>query len=321
MGADFTIGQGDTAPILEDQLTYTNGQPANLEGATIELILRNGTQNSPLTLTGHLAISEAAKGKISFTFSAQDTAAAGMLMGSWEVAWGSGQKMRFPTVGYFTVEITPNLVYEPRTIIGLPEVLDRLQVPAGDRVHDAKLTEWITAIAPLIEEHTGPILPQTYDEWYEGGHSTISLRHKPSYGYGTSPLLKLVAVSEYRGPIEYNLAIVSTPTQGTVYSVMVQPELGLIVRRTAGGGTYNFWHDPSHPQQSVHVVYQAGQEQVPANVRMAAIETLKWWWLSTQPTGRGRMTQAQDEPVRPMVALPYHVEAMLKPTGRHPSLA
>ncbi len=147
------------------------------------------------------------------------------------------------------------------------------------------------------------------------------MRHKPSFGYGTTPILNLLAASEYRGPIEYNLSIVGTPTQGSVYSVMANSELGIECRRTSGGGTVPFWRDEHHPQQSIHLVYEAGQASVPSNVRRAAMETIRWWYETTMGVGRGSLTQADSEVIRPMVALPYHVEAMLAPTRRHPAFA
>jgi hypothetical protein len=322
MQPDFTIAQNDTSPILTDTLTYSNGQPANLTGATLSLVMRSLASATPVALTGTAAIVEPVGGKVSYTFSAKDTATVGQFAASWEVVLGGGAKMRWPTVGYIWISIEESLLTPgERLIVSLPEVKQTLNLPANDRVHDAELVGLIEDVQPLIEEHTGPIIPQTYDEWYEGGHSTISLRHKPSFGPGTSPLLNVLAVSEYRGPIEYNLSIVPTPTQGSVYSEMTHDELGLIVRRTSGGGTYNWWHDPSHPQQSVHVIYQAGQETVPRNVARAARETIRWWWMTTMAIGKGRETPADAEQQLPHVALPYHVVAMLSPTRRHPSLA
>jgi hypothetical protein len=99
-------------------------------------------------------------------------------------------------------------------------------------------------------------------------------------------------------------------------------ELGTIVRRTSGGGTCAFWDDPSHPEQSVHVVYYVGQEEVPENVNMAALETIRWWFTTTQQVGRGRQAAADAEVEgRPLVALPYHAEALLEPTRRAPVVA
>jgi len=322
MPADFTIVEGDDTPVLADTLKLSDSKPAPLEGATLAFTMRGlGTQ--PLRLAGVPVITDVESGGVSFTFAPGDTIGRrGMYVASWDVTYASGQKQTFPTVGYLTIEIQPALgAAAAGGLVGLPEDLDRLSIPPSDRIHDAKLAEWIEALAPLVENHTGPIIPKVYDEWYGGGHTTISLRHKPSYGYGTKPVLTLMAASEYRGPIEYNLAIIANPTQGSIYSCQLNAELGEVVRRTAGGGVMPFWRDPEHGDQSVHIVYGAGQEGTPANVKMAAIETLKWWWDATQSMGRGAMTLADTGGARPMVALPYHVEAMLAPTHRYPALA
>jgi|HubBroStandDraft_6_1064221.scaffolds.fasta_scaffold00417_2 hypothetical protein len=322
MSADFTIGQGDTSPILTDTLTYSNNQPANLTGATVTLIMRSPTAPSPVRLAGTVAITSPEKGEVSYTFTEQDTAEAGMYLASWEVVLGGGAKMRWPTDGYLTISVEPSITtVGVGTIIGLPEVLDRLNIPNPDRIHDAKLTEWIQALGPLIENLTGPIVPQVYDEWYAGGHTIISLRHRANAGYGTSPILNVLAVIEYRGPIAYDLLNVPTPAGGQVYSIMVNKELGYIARRTSGGGEMPFFHSSGHSDQNVNVRYEAGQESCPQNVKMAAVETLRWWWSTTQSVGRGSQVQADEKGVRPMVSLPYHAEAMLSPTRRAPSIA
>src|ERR1035441_6413844 len=185
-----------------------------------------------MTLKGTATVVSKAKGEVSYSPGAGDSTTTGNLMGNW-VAQINKKQMTFPTSGYLWVQIQENLTTAGGAqLVGLPEVKDHMHLPANDRSHDENLIRMIEAVAPLIEEVTGPILPQVYDEWYEGGHATISLRHKPSYGYGTSPILNLMAVSEYRGPIEYNLSLVGTPTPGYAYSPMEHGELGLIVRRS-----------------------------------------------------------------------------------------
>ncbi len=322
MPADYTIVQGDSEPIFTNTLEYANGEKANLTGCTCQLIVRALTAERPLTLAGATSITAPTTGGVAYSPSEADPWTPGNYMANWLVTGGAIGRMTFPTVGYEWITVQENLSTPGGAqIVGLPEVKDHMKMDSGDHGHDELLIRYIAAVAPLIENLTGPILPQVYDEWYEGGHSTISLRHKPSFGFGTKPFLQLMAVSEYRGPIEYNLSIVGTPTQGSVYSTMANNELGTIVRRTSGGGTTPFWSDPSHPSQSIHVVYAAGQETVPANVTMAACETIRWWFETTENVGKGSLTQADAEVIRPMVALPYHAEAMLGPTRRHPAFA
>ena len=322
MAADFVIVQGDTEPLFEEALTYSNGEVVNLEGATATFIMRALTAERPLALTGTVTIAPGKTGKLSFTPAAADTANPGNYLANWKVVFAGGEVQTFPTTGYLWVQVQPNLsIPSVVQLVGLPEVKEHLGIQENDHTHDTLLIRFIKAVQPLIENLTGPLFIKVHDEWHEGGHSTISLRHRPSYGYGTTPYLTLMSCSEYRGPIEYALSVVPTPTQGSVYSTMVHAELGMIVRRTSGGGTYPFWRDPSHPAQSVHVVYAAGQEQVPENVNLAAIEAIAWWYRTTQQVGKGRQTQADLELAQPYVALPYHSTAMLEPFKRGPAFA
>ncbi len=212
---------------------------------------------------------------------------------------------------------------KPEELVTLTELKEYLNVPTTDTSHDTRLKRQIKAVKAVIENIIGPITIAVHDEWYEGGHTTIALRHPPSYGYGASPVLTIMAVSEYRGPIEYVLSGVPTPTQGSVYSEMVHAELGMIVRRTAGGGTYEFWRDPHHPQQSVHVVYAAGQETVPEAVQLAALETIRVAYENTMMVGRGFQTVAdQQEPSMPLgFAIPRHAMEYLEPLRRSPAFA
>jgi hypothetical protein len=318
MPADYVIKAGDALPIFEDALTYSNGKAAEPEA--VSFVMRALTATEQVALKGEAKVVTKAEGKVSFSPNTADTATPGDYMANWLATIG-GKAMTFPTTGYLWVEVQESLAASSAAqLIGLPEVKDYLNIEAHDHVHDQKLIAHIEGIKPLIEQITGPIVMDVYDEWYEGGHATISLRHKPSYGFGTEPILNLMACSEYRGPIEYTLSIVPTPTQGSVYSTMEHGELGLIVRRTAGGGTYPFWRDPSHPQQSVHVVYAAGQERVPPNVKLACLEAIRVNYRTTQGTGRGRDTIADELETGPPLGffLPRRALELLSPAKRPP---
>jgi hypothetical protein len=324
MPADWSIKQGDTAPLLTDILTYSNGLPVNLTGATLRFIMRSLTSPRPMNLTGEMIITKPLEGKVSYTPTAADTATVGEYMANWHIDFPGGQKMTWPTEGYIWVSVEENLtVFGGQQLVGLPVVKDYLSLPSNDRVHDTKLLRVLAGVGPLIENITGPIIPTIYDEWYGGGHSTIHLRHNPNYGYGTKPILRLLAVSEYRGPIEYNLAIVTVPTQAGVYSCMLNAEMGTVTRRTSGGGVEQFWNDPEHGEQSVHLVYEAGQEYTPPNVEQAVLEAVRVNYQTTMAVGRGRETVADEqEPVIPMgFYLPRRCRELLAPTARAPAIA
>ncbi len=320
MAADYTIKQGDVLPVFEDTLTYSNGEAAAPE--TVSFVMRSLISPMPLTLTGTASIVSGAK--VAFAPTAADTVAPGNYMATW-LARIAGKQMSFPTTGYLWVQVEENLQSTTAAqLIGLPEVKDYCNIQANDHTHDAKLIAQIESIGDEIENQVGPIRQRVCDEWYEGGHVSIKLRHAPSYGYGSSPYVTLMALSEYRGPIEYALAVVGTPTQGSVYSVMNHPEEGLVIRRTSGGATYQFWRDPNHPQQSVHAVYAVGQREVPRGVRTGALEAIRWHYENTMMVGRGFQTVADQQEAAVSMAspvLPRHALSHLAPYRRPPAFA
>lgn len=320
MPADFTIVEGDTQPVLTDKLTLANGEPAPLEGATIKLVLRSLTSPRPLTLTGVAAIINPKTAAVSYTFAAPDTVGrAGMYQGSWQVTLSGGTPMTFPTVGYLWIAIQESLATPGgQQLVGLPDVKDYLDIDGADRSHDTKLLRFIRGVQPLIEGVTGPIVLQEFEEWFDGGSEVISLTHTPNRGRGTSPVLNLIAASEYRAAAEFPLQIVASPARGSMYSVMLNPRDGTITRRGPAGSTMPFYPG----RDSIHAVYQAGQEHVPANVYEATLETVRLNYRSTQSTGKGKRAQADEENAKPLgYFLPQSVHRLLDPTRRHPSIA
>jgi hypothetical protein len=205
-------------------------------------------------------------------------------------------------------------------LVNLEEVKEHLNIGLENTSHDNKLTKLVEACTPLIEHQTGPILRRVFDEWYDGGGTFIVLRRRPSRSLGSTPVLNLIACSEYNGPVEWPLALVASPDQGQLYSCMLDKHQMRIVRRTAGGGVQPF---PPMPQ-SVHVVYEAGLEEVPENIRFALMEALREFYQTTMAVGRGRVAQADDDegPTRSLAyQVSRHVLGMIGPSRRFPSLA
>lgn len=316
---EFIAKQGDSGPAWVDHLTYSNGSLVNLKGCTVHLVMRSLSSRQPVQLTGQVEIPDPATGEVLYTPSSNDTASYGDFMAVWVVTYPSGSQMTFPTVGYRTVRIEENLTAEDQELVSLGELKDYLNIPPDDRAHDAKLMSFIRGIRPLIEVLTGPIIPRQFDEWYDGGHPWVTLRHRPRAGTGTTPILNVMACSEYLGPVEWPLAIIASPDEGQLYSCMVDLRLGRVVRRTAGGGTQPFPYQP----QAVHVVYEAGQEQVPENVRLAALETIREAYDTTQAVGRGRRTVADEQETSLSLAQAFsiHGKRLLAPTRKGPAFA
>jgi hypothetical protein len=317
--ADYTVKQGDSAPSLTDTLTYSTGDAVDLTGATVKFVMRSMTSARPMTLTGAVSVPTPMAGHVQYTPSTDDTASAGMFMANWVVTFPDTSVMTFPTVGYLWVTVEENLTtVGGQQLVSLPDLKDYLNEAAVDRHGDAKLIRLIHAVRPVVERITGPILPQMFDEWHDGGQSFIQLRRTPSTGFGTTPILNLVGVDEYRGPAKYPLAIVADPAHGSIYSCMVD-RLGTVTRRTAGGGVTAF------PAQSnaVHAIYQAGQSSVPPNVYEGTLELLRVNYQTTQQVGRGRLTVSDDlDASGPPLGffVPRRVRELLSPSRRAPSV-
>lgn len=321
MSADYSVKAGDTEPAFAQQLNYSDGSAVDLTGASVKLLMRSLSSTQPATLTGSTVVkSPASSGIVVYTPSAADTSAPGSYIANWVVVFGGGQTMSFPTDGYLSIEIEESLAATgTRQLVLLPELKEHLGIDSSDRKLDAKLQRAIEAIRPLIERITGPLIPTVYDEKYAGGNSFISLSHRPSVGYGTTPILNVMAVSEYIGSTEYPLANVASAALGTIYSYEVNVRLGTITRRTAGGGTIGW----PLGQNSVHVVYEAGQQTIPPNVVDAAKEAIRVNYQTEQATGRGRRTMTDELDTGPPLGfyLPRRVLELLGPTRKAPSIA
>lgn len=320
--ADWTIKEGETEPVFADTLSYADGAPVDLTGATVAFVMRSHTAAQPLPLTGTVTVTNHTGGSLHFQPATGDTLGrAGMYMAAWAVTLaGETVPMTFPTEGYLWVSVEASLTTPGgQTLVGLPHVKDYLNIRAEDRTHDAKLMRFIDAVRPLIEQIAGPIIPQVFEEWHDGGQCYVALRRRPSTAPGTSPVLNLVGCEEFRGSVKHLLTIVADPSQGSTYSCMLDP-VGRVVRRTAGGGVIAF---PPMPQ-SVHVVYEAGQAVVPHNVYEATLELIRVNYQTTQQVGRGRRTVADEpEPSGPHLGffVPGRVRELLAPNRRAPSIA
>lgn len=319
MPADWIGKQGDSGPSFVQELSYEDGSTPNLTGATLSMVMRSLSSALPVSVTGTVTALDEVNAVVSYTPSATDTSIPGGYMQNWVVVFPSGQQLSFPTDGYNWLSVEESLSSAAQQIVTLPDVKEYLRIDSTDHDGDHELMTMIRSVRPIIETMTGPILPRTFDEKYDGGGNLIQLRNRPSYGAGTSPVMTLIAASEFRGPIEYPLALIQNPVFGSIYSVELDATQGTVTRRTAGGGVLAFMPG----RNSVHLVYQAGQQSVPENVRHAALEIIRVNYRTTAPAGRGRLTEADTENSEGKGGfwVPKSVDRILHPTRRAPSFA
>ena len=316
---DFVIKQGDTDPSLSDSLTYTDGSVVNLTGASVNSVMRAQTALTPSINTA-ATITSASVGQVAYSFTAANTATTGLYAGNWVVTFAGGAQMTFPTIGYLSISVEENLTSAGgQLLVSLPDAKDILNIDAKDHTHDMKLIRFINAVQVIVENIVGPVITRTFEEWADGGQYAIQVRRRPSSALGTTPVLTLMACSEYRGPIEYPLNVIKDPSFGTVYSCMMD-NYGTITRRSAGGGIIAF---PSMPR-SVHYWYQAGQQTVPWNIYEGTLELLREHYQQTQQMSRGRNAAASDDDTPNQAIIGFlvsgKVRQWLAPVRKHPSL-
>ena len=315
MAADFSIKQSETLPYLNDSLTYSDGSVVNLTGATVKFIMRSLTATLP-TVNAACTVVSAIGGTVRYAFSATDTATTGRFQGIWQVTFSGGQVMSWPTVGSLDISVEENITTPGgQQLASLGEVKDYLNIPASDRSWDAKLLRFLEQLTPVIEHIVGDVVQKIYtNEMHDGGSSRISLLHHP--------VVDIVTVTEYLGPVEYHLNQIPTgrPDLGTMYSYMFEPDRD-IVRRGPGGSVMPFFGGTD----SVSITYTAGLTQVPPNIVQGVCELARVHFQLTQQ-GRPRPGGSQvddDEPGRQIMGffVPNRVRELLAPNRRHPSVA
>ena len=105
----FYIKQNDTRPILTATLIDGDGSTVNLDGATVSFKMRTEGGTTAVSLAGTTAIAEAAKGKVTYTWAAADTATVGEYEGEFEVTYAGGGVQTFPNSKYIQIEITDDI--------------------------------------------------------------------------------------------------------------------------------------------------------------------------------------------------------------------
>lgn len=156
--------------------------------------------------------------------------------------------------------------YDPQ-LISIDDV--RAHVP-DISLDDDQVQQFIDTATDIVEDLAGPVVRQTVTEWHDGGHDLIILN--------STPVLGVTSVTEYNGSTSQVIA--DEPEDGgafTDYGFRVNTDAGLIYR-TAGGYS-SAWSG------RVKIVYVAGRTDVPANMRMAALEAVRLLYSKSQGMG------------------------------------
>lgn len=206
------------------------------------------------------------------------------------------------------------------SIVSLSDVKAHLRYPTANTADDVALQGFINAAGDVINAECGMVMPQQFDEYYDGGDKQIWVRH--------IPILEVFQVEEGWGFTNYNLAWVqvNSITTSNMFAFSIdEPETGLISRRVGGNVSVPFIPGDGN----IHITYSAGRSTVPAAIRLAALELIAHWWQGSQQRGGGGVsaydTMNTDFPrsgqdiFTPMnQGVPYRILELLKPYRRTP---
>lgn len=103
----FKIKQGDTAPPISGTLKENKAVRDLTEASSVALRWRR--KGTTATVSNAATIDDATAGAVSYTWAAGDTDDPGVYFAEWVVSWNDGTEQSYPTVGYFTFEITEGI--------------------------------------------------------------------------------------------------------------------------------------------------------------------------------------------------------------------
>lgn len=209
--------------------------------------------------------------------------------------------------------------YPSSALVTLDDVFAHLNISSTEdqTAVASEMQGFIAAATEFIEYQTGPIIPRVCTEVHNGGGVTIVLDNPP--------VLQVQSVTEWIGPTGYELlnAELGADTGAYAYS-LDDPAAGIICRRYSGGIAGRFI--PGF--RNIAVVYQAGRQTVPADIRMATLEDIRGLFTQTQYSNRagsfGAGSDAGDSwsptSMNPVGTFP-RLAALLSSKSRIPSIA
>jgi hypothetical protein len=274
-----------------------NGIPTNASAMTLTVQNPDGSTTSPSlsnTSTGiySVAFTPTLPGHYVYRFLATGTGASA-------------------TEGEFDVRA----VFTPG-IVSLVDVKSFLNFPANDNgSSDAKIQEFIDAATEIVEGVTGPLVPETVTNVFNGGLSFIVLPERN--------VVSITSLTENRGLTNYTLTNQPLGQSIDAFGYTWDRTIQKIVRRGFGGGTVLF----APGEDNVVCTYVVGLGLIPGNVTMACLELIRHWWqwgqMGLRPSLGNPNSGAGDETpsVSNAYAVPNRVLELLMPHKRGPGIA
>lgn len=105
---DFHIKQNDTAPAIAEQLFDGLGVVVNLSGASVKFMMEAPGAGTP-KVNAAATITDAALGKVSYTWLAANTDTPGDYLACWQVTFSGGAVETFPNSDWQKVRVKDDI--------------------------------------------------------------------------------------------------------------------------------------------------------------------------------------------------------------------
>jgi hypothetical protein len=190
-------------------------------------------------------------------------------------------------------------------LLSLSDLRDQLNISVTDTTGTAKLRRFLQSATDVVQNITGPILPQPITRQFDGENAFLVLPERW--------VSSITSVVETRGITNYTPLGHSTDAFGYTWD----RQTNKIIRRAYGGAVALF--PPG--LNVVAVSYTAGMTTIPQDVSDATGELIRHWWSHGQQPYRGtfQATTGDDDGGTITVmgyAVPNRVNEMLAPYRR-----
>lgn len=109
MSDTFTIRQHDHGEAMTSTLLDADGAAVDLTGASVALCVAPAAGGARIVDDAAAEVTDAAAGKVSYTWKAADTEAPGTFFAQWKVTFADESVQSFPNDGFMAVRITPDI--------------------------------------------------------------------------------------------------------------------------------------------------------------------------------------------------------------------
>jgi hypothetical protein len=160
------------------------------------------------------------------------------------------------------------------------DVKSWLQIQAANTTGDTRLQLMLDMACQFIQNFIGrPIAPTTFDRRFNGwsGWNGAYLE-LPAY-----PVLEIISVTEWWGVSGPHYLTEQTPAN-QVDGFQCEYLRGLLTR-VFPGLVQRPWFPGS---RNIEVVWVAGYNPIPADIKMATLELVAYWWRNTQQQSGAR---------------------------------